>query len=125
MNSASLSRHCGVGQTFPLQCIGATSTLERDLAIIAHRISADDGDPLAFIRHMAELMMLYDRFLAALANMTDYDSKKNEKRMVGIISAPLADAQKIGKLLHALTGEDVLTLCRKLASNWRLDRQRS
>jgi hypothetical protein len=85
----------------------------------------NDSDPLSFIRHMAELMMLYDRFLIALATMSDYDSKKNEKRMIGIMAAPLARAKRKGALRHALTDADVLTLCRMLASNWRLDKKRS
>jgi AcrR family transcriptional regulator len=113
-------------RNFPHRQAIYEAVLQSDLAIIAHRMMDDnDSHPLAFIRHMAELMMLYDRFLVALVTMPDYDSKKNEKRMISIMAAPFASAKRKGVLRHALTGADVLTLCRMLASNWRLDKKRS
>lgn len=70
---------------------------------------------------MSELMMVYDKSLVSLATMADYDAAKNEARMVESIAAPLATA-KAAELLHPrLTGEDILTACRMLASHIRLD----
>ena len=98
------------------------AVLEHDLETMTQHLAAErDADPLAFIRHLTELMTVYDKFLVALADMADYDAAKNQARMVQAITAPLAFAQARG-LLHArLTGDDILMACRMLASHVRLD----
>ncbi len=98
------------------------AVLEGDLEEIATRLEADNKrDPLAFIKSMAELIMIYDKFLISLVDMADYDAEKNEGRMVHLVSGPLAAAQATGLLRADLTGGDVLIICRMLASQWRLD----
>ncbi len=96
--------------------------LERDLENLSDLIAAgSDADPLAFFRHTAELMMVYDRFLSQLVDMADYDAAKNQSRMAQVLALPLAAAQERGLLRADLTGADVLMACRMLASNWKLD----
>ncbi len=100
------------------------AVLERDLEHLTVLITAEqDGDPLAFIRHATELMMVYDRFLSQLVDMADYDAAKNQARMAHVLAAPLAAAQARGLLRCDLTSADVLMACRMLASNWKLDDQ--
>ncbi len=98
------------------------AVLERDLENLSELIAAElDVNPLAFIRHTAELMMVYDRFLSHLVDMADYDAAKNQSRMAQVLALPLAAAQERGLLRSDLTSADVLMACRMLASNWKLD----
>ena len=107
-------------RNFPHRQAMYEAVLAQDLDEVTQRIAAAP-DPLAFIREMTELMMVYDKFLISLASMPDYDADKNQRRMVDVIAAPLADAQARGTLDLSLTGDDVLMVCRMLASHWRLD----
>ena len=101
------------------------AVLERELENLAKLIAAEqEGEPLAFIRHTAELMMIYDRFLSQLVDMTDYDAAKNQSRMARVLADPLANAKHRGLLRSDLTSSDVLMACRMLASNWKLDDER-
>ena len=98
------------------------AVLERDLAQLAMQIERDsDVDPLAFIRHMSELMVLYDKFLVALSNMDDYDLQTNQRRLCAVIASPLQAAKEKGLLRGDLTADDVLIACRMLASPIYLD----
>ena len=98
------------------------AVLEHELELLVNQLGEEsEADPLIFIRRMAEMMMVYDKFLVALSDMQDYAFGTNQKRMVAAIAAPLAAAQQAGALRRALTGEDILTVCRMLASHWRLD----
>ena len=109
-------------RNFPHRQAMYQAVLERDLEDLGRLIAADrEAEPLAFIRHTAELMMVYDRFLAQLADMADYDAAANEARMAAVLNAPLATSQDLGLLRRDLTGSDILTTCRMLASNWKLD----
>ncbi len=109
-------------RNFPHRQAVYEAVLERDLETLTNRLAADpDGDPLAFVRFTTELMMVYDKFLLELATMADYDAAKNQNRMAQALAAPLAAAQARGRLRPELTGDDVLTACRMLASHWRLD----
>lgn len=100
------------------------AVLDRDLENMTSLIAAERrDDPLAFIRHMAELMMVYDKFLVQLADMADYDSATNEVRMTDVLAEHLASAQHRGLLRRDLTGSDILMACRMLASHWKLDAQ--
>jgi AcrR family transcriptional regulator len=111
-------------RNFPHRQAMYEAVLQSDLETVASQMSADtEDDPLAFIRHMTKLMMVYDKFLIALAAMPDYDADKNEERMVSIIANPLAHAQQKNVLRRELSGSDILTICRMLASNWRLDQK--
>lgn len=98
------------------------AVLEDDLQIIIGRLDVETKtDPFAFIKRMAELIMVYDRFLIALVDMGDYEAEKNQLRMKAVIAAPLAAAQASGLLHSRLTGNDILMACRMLASHWKLD----
>ncbi len=111
-------------RNFPHRQAMYEAVLQSDLETVASQMSADtEDDPLAFIRHMTKLMMVYDKFLIALAAMPDYDADKNEERMVSIIAKPLANAQHKNVLRREFSGSDILTICRMLASNWRLDQK--
>lgn len=109
-------------RNFPHRQAMYEAVLENDLGTMSAHLAAEhDADPLAFIRRMTELMMVYDKFLVLLAAMADYDAAKNEARMVDAIAAPLAAAQRAGLLHPRLTGGDILMACRMLASHLRLD----
>ena len=109
-------------RNFPDRQAMYEAVLERDLRAVAAAIAADP-DPLGFLRHTAELMRVYDTFLARLVEMSDYDGAKNQKRMASILAAPLADAQRQGALHADITPGDMLVACRMLASHWKLDEQ--
>jgi len=120
---ASLTR-ATLYRNFPHRQAMYEAVLEHDLENIrAHLEAAEETDPLAFIRRMTELMMVYDKFLMFLANAPDYDTEKNHARMVAVIAAPLAAAQAKRVLHSRLTSDDILMACRMLASHWRLDVQ--
>lgn len=111
-------------RNFPHRQAMYEAVLQNDLETMSGHLAEErDQDPLAFIRRMAELMMVYDKFLVSLAAMADYDAEKNEARMVGSIAAPLAAAKAAGLLHPRLTGGDILMACRMLASHIRLDGQ--
>ena len=111
-------------RNFPHRQAMYEAVLKNDLETMLRHIEAEGSrDPLAFIRGMTELMMVYDKFLVSLADMADYDAEKNQARMVEAIAAPLAAAQAEGLLHSRLTGDDILMACRMLASHWRLDMQ--
>ena len=111
-------------RNFPHRQAVYEAVLERDLEALTSRLAADpDGDPLAFVRLTTELMIVYDKFLLELVMMPDYDAEKNQARMAQALTAPLATAQAAGRLRPDLTSDDVLTACRMLASQWRLDAQ--
>ena len=97
------------------------AVLEGDLEAISKQLAEERDDPLAFIRTMTELIMVYDKFLISLAKMEDYDAEKSQARMAQIIAAPLAAAQSKGVLHERLTCDDILMVCRMLASHWGLD----
>ncbi len=109
-------------RNFPHRQAMYEAVLERDLENMASLVAAEQrDDPLAFIRHMAELMMIYDKFLVQLADMADYDAETNEARMINVLAPHLSAAQARGLLRRDLTGSDILVACRMLASHWKLD----
>lgn len=111
-------------RNFPHRQAMYEAVLEHDLENMTRLITADGAhDPLAFIRHMAELMMVYDKFLIQLADMADYDAETNEARMTAVLEPHLAAARDRGVLRCDLTGSDILMACRMLASHWKLDAQ--
>ena len=109
-------------RNFPHRQAMYEAVLERDLKALRQRIATEsDGDGLAFIRFTTELMSVYDKFLARLVEMPDYDADNNQARMREVLAVPLAAAKAAGLLRTELTAEDVLTACRMLASLWKLD----
>ena len=108
-------------RNFPHRQAIYEAVLERDMQNLSQQIADAPDEPLAFIRHTAELMMIYDRFLGQLVDMDDYDAVKNQLYMADTLAPSLARAQDSGLLRPDLTGADILMACRMLASNWRLD----
>ena len=111
-------------RNFPHRQAMYEAVLQNDLGTITQRLEEKGVDPLGFMRRMTELMMVYDKFLVALAAMEDYDKETNEARMVETIAAPLAAAQAMGVLHERLTGHDILRACRMMASHIQLDGER-
>ncbi|MBP1179324.1 TetR/AcrR family transcriptional regulator [Methylobacterium sp. PvR107] len=107
-------------RNFPDRQAVYEAVLERDLEHLAAAVEPGE-DPLAFLRRTAEMMRVYDKFLANLVDMPDYDAATNQRRMASILADPLADAQRRGVLHPNLTPEDILVACRMLASHWKLD----
>ena len=108
-------------RNFPHRQAIYEAVLQRDLENLSRQIAEEETDSLAFIRHTAELMMVYDRFLGQLVDMADYDAAKNQRYMAEALSPSLINAQQLGLLRPDLTGADILMACRMLASNWKLD----
>ena len=110
-------------RNFPHRQAIYEAVLERDLENFSTLVADEPDEPYAFIRHMAELMMVYSRFLDQLVDMADYDAAKNQQRMADALAGPLAHAQRLGLLRADLTGADILMACRMLAAHWKLDEQ--
>ena len=98
------------------------AVLENDLKDIAGILAVESAkEPLAFIRLFAELMRICDKFLISLADMQDYDKKKNEDRMIKVFYPYLVIAQKAKMIDKRINGTDILIVCRMLSSYSRLD----
>ncbi|MGV8988686.1 MAG: TetR/AcrR family transcriptional regulator [Cypionkella sp.] len=100
------------------------AVLESEFAMIGERLEKDKAThPLAFIKSMTELIMLYDNFLNSLADMTKYDVKRTEAWFLELIAAPLSTAQDISLLGLRISRSDILLVCRMLAPHGRVDQQ--
>jgi AcrR family transcriptional regulator len=99
------------------------AVLESDLAQITARLALrPDGDLMAVIHELSEMMLVYDRFLATLPNLGDItDYHGCQQRIFVLIDAPLQQAQKEGHVRGDLTSADILVACRMVAADWRLD----
>ena len=99
------------------------AVLEHELDTMARALDAPSEDPLAFLRLFAEMMMVYDKFLAALPDMDDYRADSaSEAKIVAAITPSLRRAQRAGAVATDVTGDDVMLVCRMVASGWKLDR---
>ena len=110
-------------RNFPHRQAIYEAVLQRDLDNLSQQIANEADDPLAFIRCIAELMMVYDRFLGQLVDMADYDAAKNQRHMADALTPALTKAKALGLLRLDLTGADILMACRMLASHWKLDNE--
>ena len=98
------------------------AVLEHDMVVMADDLEIEGkDDPLAFIRLLTTLMVVYDKFLVSLTQMDDYDKEKSEARMISVFAKSLNDAKQKGILRKNLTGQDILIVCRMLASHSRLE----
>ncbi len=97
--------------------------LDHELELIRTRLAElPEDDFLAFVRLVVEMMMIYDKFLAALPTLSDYKPDGvSEKKISDVMEAPLRRAQAIGILRPDLTSEDVYLASRMIAANWPLD----
>ncbi|TCP64446.1 TetR family transcriptional regulator [Sphingomonas sp. PP-CE-1G-424] len=99
------------------------AVLEHELHAMVIVLAAPAADPLHFLRLFAEMMMLYDKYLAALPDMADYrDDGVSEAKIVGVIESPLQAAKAAGQIGNDITADDVMLVCRMVACDWRLDR---
>ena len=102
------------------------AVLEHDLVMLREQIErASAADPLAFIVLMAEMMMVYDKFLQLRARRPELQAAEAQPRIVATLAEPLRRAQALGLIRGDLDGSDILMACRMLASQFRLDRQPS
>lgn len=97
--------------------------LEYELEIMKAKIEAlPDEDSLGFLVLMAEMMMVYDKFLSVFPSLPDYKQDGlSEARISAVIAAPLARAQERGVLRADLGAYDMQIASRMLAANWRMD----
>lgn len=99
------------------------AVLERELAALGDALAAPDCDPLAFLRLLAAMMMVYDKYLAALPDMADYQADgASRAKIVAVLVPALHRAQAAGAIAQGVTGDDIMLACRMLACDWRLDR---
>lgn len=111
-------------RNFPHRQAMYEAVLARDLETMRVELDGEQrDDPLAFIRRMAELMMVYDKFLGRLAHMPDHDWATNERRLTDILSPYLGAAQKSRHIRPDVTTSDILVASRMLASHWKMDAQ--
>jgi AcrR family transcriptional regulator len=101
--------------------------LDHDLEVMIAKVAAlPDDDILGFIRVLAEMMMVYDKFLAVLPVMSDYPADNlSQAKISATLALPLARAKRRGLLREDLTTDDVQLASRMLAANWRLDMKSS
>ncbi len=99
------------------------AVLEYELAVMVNALSDPDIHPLAFLRLLAEMMVVYDKFMVTLPELDDYHTIKviNSAKIIDAIDAPLRRAQQVGLIDDALTSEDAMLASRMIASDWRLD----
>ena len=97
--------------------------LEHELAAMTTAMSAlPDDDPIGFLRLLAEMMMVYDRFLSVFPDQPDYKADGvSEAKINAAIAEPLSHAQKLGVLHADLTAADIQLATRMMAAHWKLD----
>ena len=109
-------------RNFPDRQAMYQAVLDSDLEQLIEKIDRQsEAEPLAFIRLMAEMMMVYEKFLHLLARMPDFRACEAQPRMVAAISGPLHRAQMLGLIRPDLDGQSILIACRMLAGHVGLD----
>ena len=109
-------------RNFPDRQAMYQAVLDSDLEQLIEKIDRQsEAEPLAFIRLMAEMMMVYDKFLHLLVRMPDFRACQAQPRMVAAIAAPLKRAQTLGLIRPDLDGQNILIACRMLAGHVGLD----
>lgn len=102
------------------------AVLEHELADMERELANPDTPPLAFLRALADMVMVYDRYLMALPDMPEFArSEASTAKIQGTIAPSLQRAKSLGLIRDAITTDDVLVACRMAGSDWRLDRQQS
>ena len=97
--------------------------LDHDLAEMVAALSKPSADPLEFIWRLAEMMIVYDKFLTALPGMDDYrPDGVSEAKITATITPSLDRAKAVGVVADDITGDDVMLACRMITADWRLDR---
>jgi AcrR family transcriptional regulator len=100
------------------------AVLERELAEMLRELEEPSADPLRFLRLLARMMVVYDRFLSALPDMDDFrNDGESDAKIIAAIAPSLASAKAAGEIDPTISGEDVLLATRMIGRDWRLDRQ--
>ncbi|WP_426256580.1 TetR/AcrR family transcriptional regulator [Sphingomonas sp. DC2300-3] len=102
------------------------AVLDQELANMAAQLANPQIEPLAFLRMLADMSMIYDRFMASLPDLPEgFRTLKQEQKIHAVIAAPLARAQAQGAIRSDITCDDVMVACRMIGCSWGLDRQPS
>lgn len=98
------------------------AVLEHELENMIAALDHPASDPLTFLRRFAEMMMVYDKFLAVLPDMDDYRADGvSQAKIIAAITPALARAQTAHVVAHDINGEDIMILSRMISADWRLD----
>ncbi len=99
------------------------AVLDQELADMAAQLADPQIEPLAFLRMLADMSMIYDRFITSLPELTEeFHNLEQEQKIHAVIAAPLARAQTQGAIRSDVTCDDVMVACRMIGCSWRLDR---
>jgi AcrR family transcriptional regulator len=102
------------------------AVLDMELEEMRRMLASPLVHPLAFLRLLADMIRVYDRYLLALPDLPDFEhADASAGKILEVIAPSLARAQQQGLIREDLTGADVLIVCRMAGSDWRLDRQNS
>jgi AcrR family transcriptional regulator len=102
------------------------AVLEHELAEMERELAHPDTPPLAFLRALTDMIMVYDRYLIALPDLPEFaQSETSTDKILHTIAPSLRRAKSLSLIRDAITADDVLVACRMAGSDWRLDRQQS
>ncbi|WP_176484729.1 TetR/AcrR family transcriptional regulator [Sphingomonas spermidinifaciens] len=102
------------------------AVLEYELAEMERMLAHPDTPPLAFLRALIDMIMVYDRYLMALPTLPEFaQSEASTAKILATIAPPLERAEALGLIRAAITPDDVLVACRMAGSDWRLDHGQS
>jgi AcrR family transcriptional regulator len=102
------------------------AVLEHELTAMERALARPDTPPLAFLRALTDMIMVYDRYLMALPDLPEFaQSEDSTAKILATIAPPLERAKALGLIREAITPDDVLVACRMAGSDWRLDRGQS
>ena len=98
---------------------------DHELALMARALD-DAKHPLAFMIALAEMMMVFDRFVTSLADIPEFSATPANNRKVWDAVAPsLARAKADGWIYDHITADDIFVIARMIGCSWRLDHQPS
>lgn len=98
------------------------AVLDHELDQMRRELARAANAPLAFLRLLADMMMVYDRYLLALPDLPEFDQAEASACMIRKAIAPsLRHAKELALIRPDITDDDVLVACRMAGSDWRLD----
>ncbi len=119
VNRATFYRH------FPDRQALYSTICDHEL-VLMERAVEDAEDPLAFLTLLAEMLMVYDRFVLSLADLPEFaGAPENDLKVRNAIASPLARAKAGGWIRDHITEDDIYVVARMVGCGWRLDQQPS
>ena len=119
VNRATFYRH------FPDRQALYSSICDHEIALMARAVE-DTEEPLAFLTLLAEMLMVYDRFVLSLADLPEFaGAPENDLKVRNAIAGPLARAKAGGWICNHITEDDIYVIARMVGCGWRLDHQAS